>query len=288
MSEEYSASSPFFRKKSKGGVHSLLQGKIKPSHVTRFSQVAAGPLQVAPGPPQLEQFCLKYPSLDEKICNQLETQSLMNFSKVSRNIFDLKIKSRFFCVRNLQYQLGSYMGNIRDDWKNVIQKSPIEIVKGLSRTLTKFNQFSNKNKYCIMKCSPLHVAAACGNFKLWQYIIGRNEDKNPKDLYGETPLHWASEKGHLDICDLILNNINDKNPKDNTGRTPLHIAADHGNSTLYQPNENEDDLTSFKLIQNPRDNLIETTKERGEKLGYIEICLLIISKMTMTRIRKNK
>ena len=69
--------------------------------------------------------------------------------------------------------------------------------------------------------------------------------------------------------------------------TPLHIAAEHGNLTLVQTNGNEGDLKSFKLIQNHRD-LSETQEERAEKLSYIEICLLIISKMTTTRIRKNK
>ena len=139
-----------------------------------------------------------------------------------------------------------------------------------------------------MEFSPIHIAADCGNFTLCQYIIDGNEDKNPKNVYGETPLHLAAKKGHLDICDLILNNINDKNPKDNSGMTPLHIAAEHGNLKLVQTNGNEGDLKSFKIIQKPREILSETIEERAEKVRYIEICLLIISKMTTTRIRKNK
>ena len=64
------------------------------------------------------------------------------------------------------------------------------------------------------------------------------EDKNPKDLNGETPLHRAAESGHLDICKLILENpsVKDKNPKclkswdresgrNFKGQTPLHLAA---------------------------------------------------------------
>ena len=113
-------------------------------------------------------------------------------------------------------------------------------------------------------------------------------DKNPGNrANGETPLHWATQKGHLDICDLILNNVNDKNPKDYSGITPLHIAAEHGSLQLVQTNGNEGDLKSFKIIQKPR-ILSETQEERAEKLNYIEICLLIISKMTKTRIRNNK
>ena len=124
MSAEFSEDNPFLRKKSRGGIHSLLQGKIKPSHVIRSPQVLSGP-------PQLEQFCLKYPSLDKKICDQLESQCFMNFAKVSRFMIHIKVKSRFFWVRSLQYQLGSYGGNIPNDWKQLIQRSPIEVVRAL-------------------------------------------------------------------------------------------------------------------------------------------------------------
>ena len=98
MSKEFSEYNPFLRKKSRGGIHSLLQGKIKLSHKIR-------PPQAVSGPPQLEQFCLKYPSLDKKICDQLEPLSLMNFTQVSRYMIDIKTKTRFFWVRNLEYQL---------------------------------------------------------------------------------------------------------------------------------------------------------------------------------------
>ena len=106
MSENCSAYRPFLRKKSKGGIHSLLQGKIKPSFVARHPKV----------PLQLEKFCLKYPSLDKKICNQLDNQSIMKFIKTSRYMVEIKTKTRFFWVRHLQYQLGHYMGNRESDY----------------------------------------------------------------------------------------------------------------------------------------------------------------------------
>ena len=127
----------------------------------------------------------------------------------------------------------------------------MNIVRKFSRTLNQFYESSSKNKNCIVKCSPFHTAAVCGNLELCCYIIDHIEDKNPKDLIGETPLHWAAEKGHYEVCKLILENTIDKNPKDIHGNTPLQIAAENGKIKLCQPNggdASKDDLEMCSSI----------------------------------------
>ena len=61
----------------------------------------------------------------------------------------------------------------------MFQRSPLEIVKGISQMIAQFYQFSIKNKIGIVKCSPMHIAAEHGNLKLCQHIIDRIDDKNP-------------------------------------------------------------------------------------------------------------
>ena len=184
---------------------------------------------------KLEQFCSRFPSFDKKICNQLDAQSLSKFIKVRKEVLD----GKFFWPRNLLNQLKElYMEErkIPNDWMYVINYSPLKIVRRFSRTLKQFYKSSSKNKYCMVKCSPLHIAAECGNLELCRYIIDRIEDKNPKDFIRETPLHWAAEKGHYEVCKLILEKISDKNPKDFYGNTPLEIAAENGHLKLCQSN----------------------------------------------------
>ena len=237
---------------------------------------------------KLELFCLIFPSLDKKICNQLDAQSLMKFTKVREEIW---LKSKYFWARKLQNQLRKlYMGKrkIPNDWRYVIEKSPLEIVRGFSTTLKQFHQFSTKNAYCIVKCSPLHLAAECGNLELCRYIIDAIEDKNPKDFSGETPLHWAAEKGHYEVCKLILEKIGDKNPKDVYGNTPLQIAAERGNLKLCQPNgevaSNDDlELCASIILKWKYGN---TPLHKTDKSDFIDICHLIIKEVNYTNLKQ--
>ena len=283
----------------------------------------------------LELFFKRFPTLEEEICNQLDMQSLRAFTQVSKEMVDMRLECRFYWVRMVQYQLGSlYDEKIPKVWNTVIQRSPVEIVREFSQTIDQFYRFSSKNKFILLGqlpvgriniiCSPMHIAAERGNFELCQHIIGKLEDKNPKDFnYGETPLHWAAEEGHYGVCKLILENNSNKNPKDYKGITPAHLAAAR------------DDLELCKLIidnlendgdNNPKDIgggtllhyaaaatkvdlklcqfLIESLKSNGDKNpkdfegttplhvaaenGDLELCELIVENVTDKSPLNNK
>ena len=222
----------------------------------------------------IEQIGLRFPSLEDKILNKLEFQSVLEFTTASKDTADIKQRSRCFWVRRIQYQLGRlYKGNIEaipEEWRKVIQRSPVEIVKNLSQIIQQFYSFSTKNKYCIVKCSPIHIAAERGDLELCQHIIDKIEDKNPKDLFGETPLHWAVQESHYQVCELFFEKIDDRNPKDIEGVTPLHTAARKG------------DLELCKLIilnvedKDPKDKFEETPLHKAAISGNFDVCKLIL------------
>ena len=236
---------------------------------------------------QLEQFCSRFPSIDKKICNHLDAQSFLKFREVRKDI----IESKYFWPRNLQNQLRKlYMEEtkIPNDWRYLINYSPLVIVRRFSRTLKIFYESSSKNKNCMVKCSPLHIAAECGNLELCRYIIDRIEDKNPKDFSGETPLHWAAEKGHYEVCKLILEKISDKNPKDVYGNTPLQIAAEHGNLKLCQPNGEDASKDDLELCASIilKWKFGNTKLHKTDKSDFIEICNLIIKEVNDTNLKQ--
>ena len=78
----------------------------------------------------------------------------------------------------------------------------------------------------------LQMAAENGHLQVYERIIAKEEDKNPKDYSGFTHLHLAAENGHANICKSIIDSVDDKNPKDNEGLTPLHIATQEGNEQV--------------------------------------------------------
>ena len=63
--------------------------------------------------------------------------------------------------------------------------------------------------------SLLHIIAECKNIHLYQYLINRLDEKNPKTNEGVTPLFIAASKGYFEVCKLIIENVADKNPATN-------------------------------------------------------------------------
>ena len=194
-------------------------------------------------PFSLDEFFKRFPTLEEEICNQLDIPSLRAFTQISKEMVDCRLKSRFYWVRMVQFQLGSmYVEGIPKIWSKVIQRSPVKIVREFAQTINQFYRLSSKNKFIFMgqipigyipiKCSPMHIVAERGNLELCQHVISRLEDKNPKDFRGETPLHWAAKEGHYGVSKLILENNINKNPKDDKGITPAHLAAAGDNFEL--------------------------------------------------------
>ena len=58
-------------------------------------------------------------------------------------------------------------------------------------------------------------------------LIDNNEEKNPKNVDGETPLHYAAKHtfGVLEICQLIIDKVIDKNPRDECGTTLITLLS---------------------------------------------------------------
>ena len=90
----------------------------------------------------LEQLCLKFPSIEDKIVNELDYRSLIKLTTVSKEMADIQQRSRFFWIRTMQCQLDIlYLGNIPKEWRKAVKKSPVEIVREFSKTLQDFYFF---------------------------------------------------------------------------------------------------------------------------------------------------
>jgi ankyrin repeat protein len=256
-----------------------------------------------------EDLCLKFPTIAESIFDELDNQSLVNCKEVSRTWCNFLEAPKFLLMRKIQKTVETRQ-IFRKVWRSVYQKLSTNAILQLEVATTKF--FHNDENFTDYKSdnesesnclTPIHVAAASGNTFLWQtliekvtniepkdemgrtplhyaagegqlgtckLIIGKTVDKNPADNYGYTPLHYAATSGNLQCCQFILDQIKDKNPKAVNGVTPLHDAAANGHLHIYK------DLIQYSEHMNPKNNDDVTPLHFAARYGYLKVCEYII------------
>jgi len=72
--------------------------------------------------------------------------------------------------------------------------------------------------------TALHLAAAKGDWRSVEYLLGKGADSALRNALGETPLHRAAKVGALEVAEALLKSGSPVNVKDNRGNTPLDLA----------------------------------------------------------------
>ena len=193
----------------------------------------------------LENFCLRFPVLCDKVLNELNPQSLGTCKELS-NFWDDQInESRIYWIRKIQIYTEDF-NQYKEDWTIFETKTPLETLKDLATALYVFRNLGKEdwkdyktslkvlNMESDEQWSPLHIAAMF-SLELFKEIAFKFKNINPANNNGETPLHSAVKCGHLDICKFILENMpENKNPEDAVGFTPLHYAAILDNLEIFK------------------------------------------------------
>ena len=198
-------------------------------------------------PYEIENFCLKFPHLSESIFGQLDYQSLLTCTKVSRFWREEIHNQRTFWMRKIQKGREA-CNQFSKEWSLVSRKMPMRILKKLVNLAPSLkagplksrgdilsgNRTKNDLPYmCNNWNSPLHIATKY-NLDLFKEIAKIVADKNPSNHKGVTPLHCAVTYGKFDICQFIVDNVQDKNPADEFGFTPLHYAVFMDHLEIYK------------------------------------------------------
>ena len=173
----------------------------------------------------IEEIFGRLPNLSENIFGRLDNRSLVSCREVSKTWQEYVDSQRVYWIRQIS-KCNPPQSKFHGEWKMILDKTPIEILKGFAKFL-----WLEPEK----ETSPLYAAAALGNIELFNRIkekTGLNEDS--KEDGGTTPFHVATCNNHLNLCKVIIENIEDKNPGCNDGLTPLHQAAIIGNLKLCE------------------------------------------------------
>ena len=219
----------------------------------------------------LEDFCLQFPSVGEMILKKIDNQSLVNCKKVSWEMEGFIKSERHYWIRMMGRHLQNFK-EFQDQWKMVIKKTPIVILRKLSPTVDTF--FYNDPIHYGQQWAPLHIAAQEGSLKLFKYILDKTGDICSKRKNGWTTLHMAVDGRNFEVCKFLMNKMTDKNPGSLRKWTPLHMAAMVGS------------LNISKLIiqnienKNPADSNGRTPLHVAARLNHLEICKLLIENMS--------
>ena len=224
----------------------------------------------------MENFNHRFPIFGIKIFKNLDDQSLAQRKSINPKIAAFLENERSYWKRKIQKYISKFK-RFEESWIGVIDKAPIDVLKKL---FTAVQEYFEENSWR-SKVAPLAVAVEKGNFQLCQFIIGKTNDKNPSDRFGNTPPHWAAENGNLDLCKLIIEKIEDKNPSCSYGITPLHKAVSEGHFEVSKLIiKNAENI-------NPSDNLGSMPLHLGAKYGRLEVCKLIVEKIKEKNPRDN-
>ena len=253
----------------------------------------------------IEEIFARFPDLTEGILGRLDNRSLVSCREVSKTWQEYVDSQRIFWIRKI-LKYASPKTKFHGEWKIVLDKTPIEILKRFARLVWKQPQ---------TECSPIYVAGALGDIELFnsikektglnedskdsrgmmplhsaaynnrlnlcKMIIEKAKDKNPGSYSGQTPLHEAASKGHLIVCKLIMGKLQNKNPGSKKGVTPLHKAASKGHLEVCQLIIEKGRLWSSQ-DKNPRDHTGSTPLHEAASSGHLNICQLIYEKIAGT------
>ena len=179
----------------------------------------------------MEDLSNRFPSLIPMILENVDNQSLVNFKDTSRDLRDIVESERFYWIRIIE----KYKGNFEEFskcWKNVIERTPREIVKRIALAVEHFfstnfviglssfskREFDRKiqSTFCsndrkfiekYKQWSPLHIAAASRDPTFLQHVIEKTKFENHESATNNlSPLHMAAIEGDLEACELIFNN----------------------------------------------------------------------------------
>ena len=149
----------------------------------------------------MDNFLAKFSSLGEDIQRQLNVKSLSSFRGVSKTWKD-------FTDTHKPIYEKMFLKHFRNNMslktrKKILVRIPTKTMKELAICVDDF--FKNKKYETYSdwmgkhQWSLLHIIAECKNVHLYQYLINRLDEKNPKTNKGVTPLFIAASKGYFEV-----------------------------------------------------------------------------------------
>ena len=253
----------------------------------------------------MEELCQRFPSVAQKIMNDIDDETLTNFKEASRNTDDFLDKERYYWIRIIQ-RYYCLIGKLHDVWKKVVKKTPVEIITELAVALQQFPQtiffaealgkfsipmYSSRKRGNVpssgksmsyldfvqnieLHWHPLFIGATCGSVKICNHIIQKAGDTDPRLSDGKiTPLVFAARiMDDVNVFKFLLGKAEDKNP----------ILCKYSNQTLLHEFTSKGNLEMCRLMvkkvenKSPKDSDGQTPLHIAARIGNVELCKVLM------------
>ena len=226
----------------------------------------------------MEEVCQRFPLIAQKILNNFDNETLINFKEAGRNNNDFLRKERSYWIRIIQSR-NCNCNCFQEVWKKVIKKTPVETIKELAAAVLNIHPTLSGN---MESKPPLFFAAMYSSLNLCNHIIEKAGTVGIKatliiaSFMGIVKMNYP-----LNIFKLLLEKADDKNPiltfpigtprfQHIGNRTLLHDLAERGN------------LEMCKLIvekvedKNPKDVFGITPYHIAARFGDVKLCQILM------------
>ena len=180
----------------------------------------------------IDTLITRFPAIGKQIFESLDNKSLQNCREASRywNAYMNEYHIPYIgLIQKIVKQSNRDYSECTFKWKKMFENTNVDSIKKFASILQ--NEKKSNHGAFLKKRSPLHFAAMhkIVPFDVFENIYGAEENKNPKDMDGNTPLHLAAINGNMQVFEYLWNHpeteINSQNFRINT---PLHLAAAGG------------------------------------------------------------
>ena len=253
----------------------------------------------------MEELCQRFPSIAQKIMNDVENKTLINFKESSKITYNYLEKERFYWIRIIQ-KYKCLIGKLHDVWKKIVTKTPPEIIKELAiavhqfpqtmfravaldkfpQTMFKFRGFRRRKisgkSICYLAYvqsiekywHPLFIGAACSSVNICNHIIQKAGDTDPRLSDGKiTPLVFAAKiMDDVNVFKFLLGKAEDKNP----------ITVKYSNQTLLHEFASKGNLVMCRLLvkkiedKSPQNSDGQTPLHIAARNGNVEFCKVLM------------
>ena len=240
----------------------------------------------------MEELCYRFPLMAQKIMNNVNDQTLINFKEAGRKNADFFGKERFYWIRIIQ-RYNCLIGDLHEVWKQVVRKTPVEITRELAvavyqfpQTIFRLHRRENLSRETISPLDfiqkiekqwhPLFIGATCGSVNLCYHItqkVGVQGTTLSRMCGKISPLAFAAfAMRDLKVFKFLLEKSEDKNP----------ILRTHSNWTLLHDLAAKGHLEMCRLIvrevedKSPCDVDGSTPYHISAYFGHKEVCRLLM------------